>query len=87
MALVMFHMAVTRGPHKSDSGSCVEEILSIRAKKVGQQGTEVAGYTAPTTRSGEKSEVQLTFSFLFSLKAQPIGGATHSVSFLTINPI
>lgn len=72
MALVMFHIAVTKGPHKSDSGSCFEEILSIKAKKVGQEGTEVAGYTAPTTRSGEKSGVQLTFSFLISLKAQRI---------------
>ena len=71
MALVTFPTAVTKGPHKSDSGSRFEEILSIRAKKVGRQGTEVDGYTAPTTRSGGKSGVQLTFSFLFSLKAPP----------------
>lgn len=73
MALVIIHIAVTKGPNKSDSSSRFEDILSIRTKKVGQQGTEVAGYTAPTTRNRGKSGVQLAFSFLISLKAQPIG--------------
>lgn len=73
IALDIFHIPVTKGPHKSDFGSQFVETLSIRTEKVGQQGYEAASHTAPTTRSRGVSGVQLTFSFLLSLKSQPLG--------------